>query len=426
MLWRGHECRFGFGLTLQVDKSTCISFMRDATKTAPKNKFSTTGCPHSRSWTASIISENMMNASIRTPNKRSSGRYGGPTTTPQQLFGSLMDSIAEGEGDGWEQAWSNGARGRTPRAVNNKASARSKSKSIAAGSASTTTNGTASYASHRTSCTPSKKENLTNNNITRTYSKDHSSVTQKKEMKKSPKPKESSLVISPTAQLKKKATKVARNLFKKEKGKNAFTQTELSKSDASTQTLAETVYVQHISGVTRSLHDRTRGDLDRSNLGAGNLVILKSCLENENGYVFVCQFVGDDGNLKFQSDIPDKSDAHRHMKLVPGEENALLWDAHNTALKHVTLRSYSFYFDDGPELFATLLHMFGSVEIVKEFLSGSRFKLDKPTLPPHPIRKGDDDMDVNSEDEEHRLPALSEEEAADKYGHVQEESQFLY
>ena len=76
-------------------------------------------------------------------------------------------------------------------------------------------------------------------------------------------------------------------------------------------------------------------------------------------------------------------------------------------------------------MFATILHMLGSVEIVKEFLSGGRFKLEKLTLPPHPIRKGDDDMDVNSDDEEHRAPVLSEEEAADKYGYVQEESQFV-
>ena len=84
-------------------------------------------------------------------------------------------------------------------------------------------------------------------------------------------------------------------------------------------------------------------------------------MENKNGNeVFVCHFVGDDGNLKFQSDIPDKSDAHRHIKLVPGEENALLWDAYNTAMKAITLRSYSFYFDDGAEMFATLFHMFGA------------------------------------------------------------------
>ena len=367
-----------------------------------------------------------MNSSIRTPNKRSSGRYGGPTTTPQQLFGSVMESIPEGEGSGWEQAWSNG---RTPRrnarhgkgAVISRANAHSKSKTTraAAGTAtaSTTTNGTASSASHRTSYTPSKKENLTNNNITHTNSNDHSSyVTQTKG---------SSLVVSPTAHLK-AAKKVAKNLFKKVKGKNASTQTEFTETkDASTQTLAETVYVQHIPCVIRSVHDRTRGDLDRSNLGAGNLVILKSCLENENGNVFVCQFVGDDGLLKFQSDIPDKSDAHRHMKLVPGVENALLWDAYNTALKPVTLRSYSFYFDGGAEMFATILHMLGSVEIVKEFLSGGRFKLEKLTLPPHPIRKGDDDMDVNSDDEEHRAPVLSKEEAAYKYGEIQVESQFV-
>ena len=271
------------------------------------------GCPQG---SASINNKNMMNSSIRTPNKPSSGRYGGPTTTPQQLFGNMMESIPEGEGNGYyDRAWS-GARGRTPRrnarhgkgAANSRANAHSKSKttSAAAGTATTTTNGTASSASasHRTSYTPSKKENSTNNNIARTNSNDHSSsVTHK----------ESSLVISPTAL---KAAKKVANIFKKEKGKNAVlkdasTRTEFAKTkDASTQTLAETVYVQHIPCVIRSVHDRTRGDLDRCNLGAGNVVILKSCLENENGNVFVCQFVGDDGSLKFQSDIPDKSDAH--------------------------------------------------------------------------------------------------------------------
>jgi hypothetical protein len=40
--------------------------------------------------------------------------------------------------------------------------------------------------------------------------------------------------------------------------------------------------------------------------------------------------------------------------------------------------------------------------------------------------KGDDDMDVNSDDEEYRSPALSKEEAAYKYGdNIQVESQFF-
>jgi len=303
-----------------------------------------------------------MNSSIRTPNKPSAGRYGGPTTTPQQLFGNMMESIPEGEGNGYyDRAWSNGARGRRhgKRAVNGRANTPFKSKTSAvAGTASTTTNGTA--------YTPPNKENSTNNNITRTKSNvDHSSsATQKKDMKKSPTSKESSLVISPTAHLKAAKKKVAKKLFKKEKGNNVSSQTELIKTkDASTQTrLTETVFVQHIPSVIRSLHDRTRGDLDRSNLGAGRLTIHKSYLKDGNE-VFVCHFVGDDGNLKFQSDIPDKSDAHRHMKLVPGATNALLWDAYNTALKHIMLRSYSFYFDDGAEMFAALFHMFGADDV---------------------------------------------------------------
>ena len=76
-----------------------------------------------------------------------------------------------------------------------------------------------------------------------------------------------------------------------------------------------------------------------------------------------------------------------------------------------------------------MLHFFGGkdVAIVKEFLKGDagRFMQAKQTLPPHSIVKNEDDMDVNSDDEEHRPAPLNEEEEAEAYGKVVDESQFL-
>eukprot|EP00985_Skeletonema_marinoi_P025805 scaffold19308_cov75-Skeletonema_marinoi.AAC.1 len=135
--------------------------------------------------------------------------------------------------------------------------------------------------------------------------------------------------------------------------------------------------------------------------------------------------IGDDGALKFQADIPKSSKAHMCMSLNPGVENSIVWDAYDTSREETFLRSFYFFFDDGADMFATF---FGGkdVVIVKEFLKGDagRFMPAKPTLPPHSIVKNEDDMDVNSDDEEHRPAPLNEEEEAEAYGEVVDESQF--
>ena len=67
------------------------------------------------------------------------------------------------------------------------------------------------------------------------------------------------------------------------------------------------------------------------------------------------------------------------------------------------LTVYAHHLDQTGEHSATLYH-------------GGRFQLEKLTLPPHPIKKSDDDMDVNSDDEEHRPAPLNKAEEAELYG----------
>ena len=50
----------------------------------------------------------------------------------------------------------------------------------------------------------------------------------------------------------------------------------------------------------------------------------------------------------------------------------------------------------------------------------------KQTLPPHSVINNEDDMDVNSDDEEHRPRPLNEAEEAELYDEVVEESQALW
>eukprot|EP00984_Skeletonema_dohrnii_P007206 scaffold2601_cov127-Skeletonema_dohrnii-CCMP3373.AAC.5 len=226
----------------------------------------------------------------------------------------------------------------------------------------------------------------------------------------------------------------AKELYRKVKAANLGSKRQISKAvkEASTQTecwAKEVVFTVHLNkDVTRSLQNRAHGDPKRCVLGTGDLRILK-CKKNSE-IVYVCQLIGDDGAMKFQADIPESSKAHTHMSLKPGDENSIVWDAYDTSREETFLRSFYFIFDDGADMFATLLHFFGGkdVAIVKEFLKGDagRFMPAKQTLPPHSIVKNEDDMDVNSDDEEHRPAPLNEEEEAEAYGEVVDESQFLY
>ncbi len=202
--------------------------------------------------------------------------------------------------------------------------------------------------------------------------------------------------------------------------------------DASTQTewQKEVVFTIRLNqDVTRSVQNRAQGDPKRGIVGTGDLRVMK-CFQGSVTH-FICQLVGDDGTLKFQAKIPDSSDAHTHMFLNPGVENSFVWDAYDSSREEAIInRAFSFFFDDGADMFTTLLHFFGGrkVEIVREFLKGGagRFMPTKQTLPPHSIIKNEDDMDVNSDDEEHRPAPLNKEEEAELYGEVVEMSQAVW
>lgn len=177
--------------------------------------------------------------------------------------------------------------------------------------------------------------------------------------------------------------------------------------------------------VTRSLSDPTLKNPERGCIGKGELIILKCDQGNDADPVYICRLVGEDGNLKFQSMIPKSWDAHNHMHLKHGIENAIEWDAYDSSVDPVRLRAFTFSFDDGVDMFATLFHFFGgkNVSIVKEFLQGGRFWAEKETLPPHSVKKREDDMDVDSDYEEHRQQPLSEEEETKLHGNVNRETQ---
>ena len=278
-----------------------------------------------------------------------------------------------------------------------------------------------------TSYTRNAKENDASSNDFRTSSNNRPPNTPK--TKNSSAKADGCIVRSPTEIV----LSPAKKLYHKVKAANLGSKRQISKAvkEASTQTecwTKEVVFTLHLNkDVTRSLQNRAEGDPRRGVLGTGDLRILK-CNKNSE-VVYVCQLIGDDGAMKFQAYIPKSSKAHTNMSLNPRVENSIVWDAYDTSREETFLRSFYFFFDDGADMFATLLHFFGGkdVAIVKEFLKGDagRFMPTKQTLPPHSIVKNEDDMDVNSDDEEHRPPPLHEEEAAEAYGEVVDESQFF-
>lgn len=200
-------------------------------------------------------------------------------------------------------------------------------------------------------------------------------------------------------------------------------QIDKAMKDASTQTeVKEVVFTTRLNqDVTRSVQNRAQGDLNRGIVGKGELRIMKYFQGSLPGSEthFICQLV-DDGTLKFQAKIPDSSEAHKHMFLNPEVENSFKWDAYDASGRAIIRREFCFVFDDGPVMFTFLLHLFGGcdVDIVREFLKGGagRFMPTKQTLPSHSIVKNEDDMDVNSDDEEHRPAPLNKAEEAELYG----------
>ena len=178
--------------------------------------------------------------------------------------------------------------------------------------------------------------------------------------------------------------------------------------------------------VIRDLQNRAEGDPNRGNLGTGNLIVLKCTHRNANTHSIynMCKFIGDSGK-KFVAKIPDSSDAHHHMFLNT-VQNSFVWDAYDASGEITRLRTFNFYFDDGFDMFAVLLHFFGgqNVGIVKEFLEGESGRFRTTTkLPPHSIVKNEDDMDVNSDDEEHRPRPLNKEVEEETYGEVNTQTQ---
>ena len=144
-------------------------------------------------------------------------------------------------------------------------------------------------------------------------------------------------------------------------------------------------------------------------------------------YPLYVQIIGDNGT-KFLAKIPESSDAHNHMFLNT-VENSFAWDAYDASGEITRVRRFYFFFEDGLDMFAVLLHFFGgqNVGIVKEFLEGESGRFKTTTkLPPHSIVKNEDDMDVNSDDEEHRPRPLSKEEEMETYGEVNSQSQAVW
>ena len=252
--------------------------------------------------------------------------------------------------------------------------------------------------------------------------KDRSSHNEKEYYTLSPK-SPTEIVLSPA----KKLVAAAKNVASSRKQKH--TVRKVVKVDASTQTDGEEeVFSINLNNpLTRSLQNRQTGNLDRAYLGTGDLKVFKCTSSDGNGDRLVCRFIDDGGNLKFEAELPNSKDANRHMHLNTGVENSIEWYAYDTSRTSSAMRR-AFYisFNDGAEMFATLLQFYGgkNIDIVKEFMSeGSRFVLEKEILPPHSIVKNENDMDVNSDDEEYAAPPLSKEEEVEKYGYINVVSQ---
>ena len=222
------------------------------------------------------------------------------------------------------------------------------------------------------------------------------------------------VILSPAKKLVEAATNLARVMSSKPAMKDASTQTEPEKHVVFTLRLNRSVL--------RSLQNRAEGNQNRAIVGTGQLKVLK-CI-HEHRTLYICQLIGDDGALKFQADIPNSLEAIGSMYRNVGVQNSFVWHAYDSSGDYVMLRSFYFFFDDGPDMFSTLLHFFGGndINIVREFLAGGRFQPDKELLPPHSIVKNEDDMDIESDDEEHAAPPLSKEQEASKYGKVVEMS----
>ena len=222
-------------------------------------------------------------------------------------------------------------------------------------------------------------------------------------------------VVSPAKKLFNKVTNLGSAKKKQSAMKDACDQTGWKK---------EAVFELHLNqDVTRDLQNRAEGDQGRGNLGTGNLIVLKCTHAKTHSIHYMCKFIGDNG--KFLAKIPDSSDAHKHMFLNT-VQNSFAWNAYDSSCGITRLRRFYFFFDDGFEMFAVLLHFFGgqNVGIVKEFLEGESGRFRTTTkLPPHSIVKNEDDMDVNSDDEEHQEAPHTESQETKMYGKVNKKTQ---
>jgi hypothetical protein len=187
----------------------------------------------------------------------------------------------------------------------------------------------------------------------------------------------------------------------------------------------KTVFRTHLGRVsTRACKNKDVGDPSRSIVGAGRLIV-KEMLDGGE-LRRACQIINDNNDIKFESMVPHKSDASEYFCLHEDESNTMIWDAYDTSpMAHSTgfaqYRPFFIRFDDGPQMFSTLLWILGGgtdYEIVAEFLKGpgGTFK--------RTLYEDGDAMDAEGEDyvKDRRRP-MTEEQEEEVYGGVPEESQ---
>ena len=172
---------------------------------------------------------------------------------------------------------------------------------------------------------------------------------------------------------------------------------------------------------TRACKNKDVGDPGRSIVGAGRLIV-KERLDG----IRACQIINDNNDLKFESLIPHKSDASQYFCIENDELNTIIWDAYDTSPMarssgFAQYRPFFIRFNDGPQMFSTLLWILGGgtdYKVVEEFLKGPDGIFNRARY------EDEDAMDAEGENyvKDRRRP-MTEEQEEDWYGGVPEESQ---
>ena len=186
----------------------------------------------------------------------------------------------------------------------------------------------------------------------------------------------------------------------------------------------KTVFETHLGRVsTRACKNKDVGDPSRTIVGAETWFVKEMWDGGELRRA--CQIINDDNDLKFESMVPCKNVPSEYFCLHEGESNTMIWDAYDTSpMARSTgvaqYRSFFIRFNDGPQMFSTLLWILGGgtdYEIVTEFLKGTGGIFNRT------LYEDGDAMDAEGEDyvKDCRRP-LTEEEEEEVYGGVPEES----